>query len=72
MNNKFWIQADIEKTYVKGHRIPIDNELANILAVLIDDAKNSNGDNNPPNYIFVRYRAYAKVSLILLHGFKQN
>lgn len=61
LNNKFWIQADIEKTYVKGHRIPIDNELANILAVLIDDTKkNSNEDNNPENYIFVRYKGPRK------------
>ena len=27
LNNKFWIDTDIEKTYVEGHRIPIDNEL---------------------------------------------
>lgn len=39
LNNKFWVETDIEKTYVKGHRIPIDDELANMLAVLIDNAK---------------------------------
>lgn len=36
LNGKYYIETDIEKTYVKGHRIPIDDELANILAVLID------------------------------------
>lgn len=61
LNNKFWIETDIEKTYVKGHRIPIDDELANMLAVLIDNANiNSNEDNNPENYIFVRYRGPRK------------
>lgn len=61
LNNKFWIETDIEKTYVKGHKIPIDGELANMLAVLIDMAKaNSNQDNNPENYIFVRYNGSRK------------
>lgn len=61
LNNKFWIETDIEKTYVEGHRIPIDDELANMLAVLIDNAKkNSNEDNNPQNYIFVRYKGTRK------------
>jgi integrase len=61
LNNKFWIETDIEKTYVQGHRIPIDDELANMLAVLIDNAKrNSNQDNNTENYIFVRYKGSRK------------
>jgi integrase len=61
LNNKFWIETDIEKTYVRGHKIPIDGELANMLAVLIDMAKeNSNQDNNPENYIFVRYKGIRK------------
>ncbi|MDZ7543292.1 tyrosine-type recombinase/integrase, partial [Clostridium perfringens] len=61
LNNKFWVETDIEKTYVEGHRIPIDDELANMLAVLIDNAKNySNEDNNPENYIFVRYKGSRK------------
>ena len=61
LNNKFWIETDIEKTYVEGHRIPIDDELANMLAVLIDNAKRySNQDNNPENYIFVRYTGARK------------
>jgi integrase len=61
LNGKYYIETDIEKTYVKGHRIPIDEELANILAVLIDQSiKNSNNDNNPEKYIFVRYRGSRK------------
>lgn len=61
LNNKFWIETDIEKTYVKGHRIPIDDELANMLAVLIDNGnKYNNEDNNPKNYIFVRYKGSRK------------
>lgn len=61
LNNKFWIETDIEKTYIEGHRIPIDDELANMLAVLIDSSKKySNEDNNPEKYIFVRYKGSRK------------
>ncbi|WP_017151359.1 tyrosine-type recombinase/integrase [Bacillus bingmayongensis] len=61
LNGKYSIETDIEKTYVKGHRIPIDDELANILAVLIEKSKKlSNQDNNPEGYVFVRYRGTRK------------
>ncbi|WFD11744.1 tyrosine-type recombinase/integrase [Tepidibacter hydrothermalis] len=61
LNNEYWVEADIEKTYVEGHRIPIDEELANMLAVLIDNAKTySNEYNNSENYIFVRYKGSRK------------
>lgn len=61
LNNKFWVETDIEKTYIEGHRIPIDDELANMLAVLIDNSKQySNEDNNPEKYIFVRYKGSRK------------
>ena len=57
LNGKYSIVTDIEKTYVIGHMVPIDEELANIIAVLIDNTKkNSNKDNNPEDFIFVRYR----------------
>ncbi|MGH4140170.1 tyrosine-type recombinase/integrase [Clostridium sp.] len=61
INNKFWVEADIEKTYVKGHRIPIDDALADILAFLIHTSKqNSNQDNNPQFFIFNRYTGIRK------------
>lgn len=61
LNGKYYIETDIEKTYVIGHRIPIDDELAGILAVLINTSKkNSNTDNNPEKYIFVRYHGPRK------------
>lgn len=61
LNGQYSIETDIEKTYVKGHRIPIDDELADILAVLIEKSKeNSNQDNNPERYIFVRYHGQRK------------
>lgn len=61
LNGKYSILTDIRKTYVKDHRIPIDEELAGILAVLIDkQKKHSNQDNNPKDYIFVRYRGTRK------------
>ncbi|AGK97136.1 tyrosine-type recombinase/integrase [Clostridium pasteurianum] len=55
INNKYWIETDVKKTYVIEHRIPIDDELASLIAILIDTSKkNSNMDNNPKNLIFVR------------------
>lgn len=61
LNGQYSIETDIAKTYVKGHRIPIDDELADIVAVLIDNSKAlSNKDNNPEEYIFVRYRGTRK------------
>ncbi|MGE7871615.1 tyrosine-type recombinase/integrase [Bacillus paramycoides] len=61
INGKYSIVTDIEKTYVQGHRIPIDEELANILAVLIHKSnENSNQENNPEGFIFVRYRGSRK------------
>ncbi|WP_412973666.1 tyrosine-type recombinase/integrase [Priestia megaterium] len=61
LNGKYSIITDIEKTFVKGHRIPIDEELADILAVLIQHSiKNSNKDNNPERYIFIRYQGVRK------------
>ncbi|KMY54359.1 transposase [Bacillus sp. FJAT-27231] len=61
LNGKYSIQTDIEKTYVKGHKIPIDDNLADMIAVLIHNSKElSNDDNNPSKYIFVRYRGSRK------------
>jgi integrase len=61
LNGKYYIETDIEKTYVKGHRIPIDEDLANILAVFIHESKvKSNDDNNPNKFIFVCYRGSRK------------
>ncbi|WP_195694909.1 tyrosine-type recombinase/integrase [Priestia megaterium] len=61
LNGKYSIQTDIEKTYVNGHKIPIDDQLANMIAVLIHKSKElSNDDNNPNKYIFVRYKGSRK------------
>lgn len=63
LDNKYWIESDIKKTSVKGHRVPIDDKTANMLAVLIDKSKLvSNNDNNPERYIFCRYRGSRKGS----------
>ncbi|WP_033796100.1 tyrosine-type recombinase/integrase [Bacillus pseudomycoides] len=61
LNGKYSIVTDIEKTFVQGHRISIDEELAKILSVLISNSKeNSTQDNNPERYIFVRYQGIRK------------
>jgi len=61
LNGKYQIVTDISKTNVQDHSIPIDDELARVIAVLIDQSKHhSNHDNNPHQYIFVRYRGRRK------------
>nr|WP_238439298.1 tyrosine-type recombinase/integrase [Bacillus cereus] len=61
LNGKHWIVANIEKTYVKDHKVPMDEQLADIVAVLIHNSKErSNDDNNPDKYIFVRYSGRRK------------
>ncbi|CAM4118343.1 tyrosine-type recombinase/integrase [Bacillus albus] len=61
LNGKYWIVTDIEKTYTKDHKVPIDEQLADIVAVLIHNSKErSNDDNNPQKYIFVRYQGSRK------------
>ena len=66
-DNKYWIETDIKKTYVKGHRIPIDDDLADLIAVVIDKTKKYTEELseelsktqkekvivNPDNYIFI-------------------
>ncbi|OXS80054.1 tyrosine-type recombinase/integrase [Domibacillus enclensis] len=61
LNGKYYIETDIEKTFVIGHRVPIDDDLASIIAANINDSKVlSNDDNNPDKYIFVRYSGARK------------
>lgn len=61
INGKYQLVSDVTKTYLKDHSIPIDDELADVIAVLIKNSKeNSNEENNPQNYIFVRYRGVRK------------
>ncbi|MFE4038759.1 tyrosine-type recombinase/integrase [Priestia sp. YIM B13489] len=61
LNGKYSIHTDVEKTYVKGHNIPIDEQLANMIAALIHKSKEySNEDNNPDKYVFFRYRGSRK------------
>ena len=61
IKEKYYIQTDIQKIQIKGHRIPIDDELANLLAVEIKRSiEYSNQDNNPDNYIFVCYHGRRK------------
>lgn len=61
LNDKFYVKTDIEKTFVKNHRIPITDNLASIVSNLIElSIKNSNENNNPEKYIFVRYSGKRK------------
>ena len=55
LGGKYWLEADIEKTYVKGHRVPIDEKLADIIAQLINISQDgSNQYKNPEYFVFAR------------------
>ncbi|QSX23894.1 tyrosine-type recombinase/integrase [Priestia megaterium] len=61
INGKYILVTDIEKTFVQGHKVPIDDHLAQITTALISKSiKNSNSDNNPEKFIFIRYRGSRK------------
>ncbi|MFD6510384.1 tyrosine-type recombinase/integrase [Bacillus sp. NPDC060175] len=61
LNGQSSVKADIKKTYVINHKIPIKDELANLLAVLIHQSKErSNDGKNPDKFIFVRYKGSRK------------
>ncbi|MBE6023485.1 MAG: transposase [Cellulosilyticum sp.] len=61
LNNSYWLATDVRKVYIEEHRIPIDDELADMIAVLINDSKEqSNLDNNPNSYIFNCYTGKRK------------
>ena len=56
LEGEYWIESDIRKVNIKDHRIPIDKDLADLLAIVISKSKDkSNMYNNPKNYIFVNY-----------------
>lgn len=73
LNGKYSLVTDVEKTYTKGHTIPIDHQLADMIAVLIHNSKKlSNDDNNPNKYIFVRYRGSRKGNPFGQHWVKEK
>lgn len=43
LNGQYWIETDIKKNFVKGHRMPIDEQLGELLLELIKRA-NQSGD----------------------------
>lgn len=60
-NKNYSLLTDIQKTLVRGHRIPVDDQIANIIMVLIKQSKDmSNLENNPDQLIFVRLRGQRK------------
>lgn len=61
INGKYLIVTDIEKTFIQGHKIPIDNDLAKVITVLVNQSvQHSNIDNNPEKFIFIRYKGSRK------------
>lgn len=53
IDGKYWIEADIQKTGIKGHRVPIDDDLAQTIAGMISKVKNEvDRDINPCDLIF--------------------
>lgn len=61
LNNKYWIETNIRKTGNIDHRIPIDDQLASMISLLINESKlGSNDLNNPERYIFCRHTGRRK------------
>jgi integrase len=53
LNGKYWIEADIQKTGIMGHRIPIDDDLAQVVAGMINKVRNEvNRIINPWDLLF--------------------
>jgi integrase len=56
LNGKYQLVTDIEKTYVVGHTIPIDEDLALIVSSFIEQSiNNSNDQINPNKFIFINF-----------------
>lgn len=53
LNDSFWLECNVKKTYVIDHRIPIDDELANLIAVLINEVSLLE-ISNPEKFLFIR------------------
>lgn len=55
INGNPYLQLDVSKTKVHNHRLPIDKHLSDIIAYLIEKCElETNLDNNPKRYLFVR------------------
>lgn len=55
IQDKPYIQTSISKTKINNHKIPIDAHLEEIIEFLINKTKiETNEDNNPHRYLFVR------------------
>ncbi|EYE87334.1 hypothetical protein Q428_13835 [Fervidicella metallireducens AeB] len=53
INGKYWIETNIQKTGIMGHRIPIDEDLAQVIAGMINKVRNElNTNTNPYDLIF--------------------
>ncbi len=51
----WWLVGDIQKTRVLNHRVPITDEVAAVVQVVIDEVKEkSTPENNPNKFLFVR------------------
>ncbi|MFA9377024.1 MAG: tyrosine-type recombinase/integrase [Lachnotalea sp.] len=49
----WYLCGDISKTYILGHRVPIDDTVANVVKQIIEETrKKSNEENNPNKLLF--------------------
>ena len=55
----YYLQGDIKKTKVFGHKVPISIEMGEMIAQLIKDVKaKSTAKNNPDNFLFPIYNGH--------------
>lgn len=60
-DGKWWLVGDQRKVKYKDHKVPISEEIANVIIAQQRLVKEkSNSDNNPKNYLFVRLEGQRK------------
>ncbi|MCT2534654.1 tyrosine-type recombinase/integrase [Aquibacillus koreensis] len=57
LDNQYWLEANIRKSKIKGHRIPIDHHLVRIVESIIEINKSY---FNPEGYLFVKTKGPRK------------
>jgi integrase len=59
INGKYWIETNIQKTGIIGHRIPIDDDLAQIIAGMINKVRNGELPINILNMLWTNHKLNA-------------
>ncbi|MFJ5713261.1 tyrosine-type recombinase/integrase [Neobacillus sp. NPDC093127] len=69
-NDAYYLQADINKTAVKNHRIPVDEEVAKLILSMIEYAKSNL--NNKEKWLFPAWTAKRRGLPIASHALRNT